>query len=202
VPGLTDLNGYHEVLVRRVLDFARARGWDKVPMAYHEQDGGDVLRLANDPTAIFMRTRPDLHLTDGRRGLLVEVKTCISPQYANATPELFPIVTARILWNVQRVRTLYVYEDPYADISAAWWAYQVFEDVPVAAIYVGTQRPEWQEYMAWIRHWQSVGVVPGDVPVRTVQTLGSGDPYVVIPERALRNLLPWHVVLEDALRRR
>jgi len=202
VPGLTDLNGYHEVLVRRVLDFARARGWDKVPMAYHEQDGGDVLRLANDPTAIFMRTRPDLHLTDGRRGLLVEVKTCVSPQYANATPELFPIVTARILWNAQRVRTLYVYEDPHAGISAAWWAYQIFEDVPVAAVYIGIQRPEWQEYMAWIRHWQSVGLVPEDVPVRTVQTNGSGDPYVVIPERVLRSLLPWHVVLEDALRKR
>jgi hypothetical protein len=42
--------------------------------------------------------------------------------------------------------------------------------------------------------------VPKDVPVRTVRTKGSGDPYVVIPERVLRGLLPWHVVLGDALR--
>jgi hypothetical protein len=200
MPQLTDLNRYHEVLVRRVLDFARAAGWSQVPMTYHSRDGGEALRLANDPTAIFMRTRPDLNLTNGRKALMVEVKTCISPQYANATPELFPIVSAIVLWRVQRVRTLYVYEDPNAGISAAWWAYQVFEDVPVTAIYLGTQRPEWREYMAWIHHWKSIGIIPADVPVKTVQTNGSGDPYVVIPERALRNLLPWHVVLGDALR--
>jgi hypothetical protein len=201
MPQLNELNGHHEVLVRRVRDFATAMGWRDVSVTYHGQVGGDALRLANDPTAIFVRTRPDLHLTNGQSALLVEVKTCVSDRYSNATPELFPIVTARVLWHVQRVRTLYVYEDPHAGISAAWWAYQLFEDVPVTAIYVGTQRPEWQQYMAWIRHWQSIGVLPGDVPVKTTQTLGSGDPYVVIPERVLRTLLPWHVVLGDALRR-
>jgi hypothetical protein len=200
MPQLTELNWHHEVLVRQVLDFARDAGWRDVPVTYHSQEGSDVLQLANDPTAVFIRTRPDLHLTNGRRALLVEVKTCISSQYANATPELFPIVAALIHWHVLGVRTLYVYEDPHAGISAAWWAYQVFEDVPVAAIYVGTQRPEWREYMAWIHRWKSISVIPADVPVKTVRTNGSGDPYVVIPERVLRNLLPWHVVLGDALR--
>jgi hypothetical protein len=200
-PGLTDLNGYHEVLVKRVDDFARAAGWRAIAMTYHNQDGGDALKLAGDNTGLYVRTLPDLVFTNGQRTILVEVKTHLSDRYSDATPELFPIVSAITLWRVQRVRTLYVYEDLHAGISAAWWAYQVFEDVPVAAIYVGTQRPEWREYMAWIRHWKSIGIIPADVPVKTVRTNGSGDPYVVIPERVLRTLLPWHVVLGDALGR-
>ncbi len=75
-----------------------------------------------------------------------------------------------------------------------------WEEVPVVAIYVGTQRPESPELEALVRHWQRSWLIPGEVPVKTVQTKGSGDPYVVIPERVLRKLLPWHVVLGDALR--
>jgi hypothetical protein len=201
MPQLTDLNGYHEVLVRRVLDFARAAGWMHVPMTYHDRESGDALRLVNDPTALYIRTLPDLNLTNGRRALMVEVKTHTSSRLSDATIELFPLIAARSRWRDLRVRTLYVYQDPNAGISAAWWAYQVFEDVPVAAIYVGTQRPDWQEHMARIRAWQSSGLIPRDVPVKTVQTAGSGDSYVVIPERVLRTLLPWHVVLGDALGR-
>jgi hypothetical protein len=201
MPQLTDLNGHHEVLVRRVLDYARAQGWRAIAMTYHEQDGGDALRLAGDNTGLYVRTFPDLVLTNGKRTILVEVKTHVSDRYADATPELFPIVAALSNWHALRVRTLYVYEDPHAGISAAWWAYQIFGDVPVSAIYVGTQRPEWREYMTWIRHFKAIGIIPEEVPVKTVQTLGSGDPYVVIPERVLRKLLPWHVVLGGALGR-
>jgi hypothetical protein len=198
-PKLTDLNGYHEVLARRVMDFARAKGWQSITMTYHEQDGGDALRLAGDNTGLYVRTFPDLVVTNGRRTILVEVKTHVSDRYSDATPELFPIVTARALWYTVGVRTLYVYEDPHAGISAAWWGHEVFEEVPVSAIYVGTQRPESPELAALVRHWRRSWLIPGEVPVKTVRTLGSGDPYVVIPERVLRKLLPWHVVLGDAL---
>jgi hypothetical protein len=201
MPQLTDLNWHHEVLVRRVLDFARAAGWSQVPMTYHDRDGGEAMKLANDPTALYIRTLPDLNLTDGMRALMVEVKTHTSTRYSDATIELFPLVAARSRWRDLGVRTLYVYEDPHTGISAAWWAYQVFEDVPVAAIYLGTQRSDWREHMARIGFWKSSGLIPADVPVKTAQTNGSGDPYVVIPERVLRTLLPWHVVLGDALGR-
>jgi len=200
-PNLTDLNEHHEVLVKRVVDFAGARGWRATTMAYHEQAGGDAVRLAGDSTGLYVRTFPDLVLTNGQRTILVEVKTHLSDRYSDATPELFPIVVARALWYTVGVRTLYVYEDPVAGISAAWWGHEVFEEVPVAAIYVGTQRPEAPELTALVRHWQRSWLIPGEVPVRTVQTKGSGDPYVVIPERVLRRLLPWHVVLGDALGR-
>jgi hypothetical protein len=200
-PRLTDLNGYHEVLVKRVEDFARAAGWRAIAMTYHNQDGGDALKLAGDNTGLYVRTLPDLVFTNGQRTILVEVKTHLSDRYSDATPELFPIVVARALWYTVGVRTLYVYEDPLAGISAAWWGHEVFEEVPVTAIYVGTQRPEYQELAALVRCWQRSWLIPADVPVKTVQTNGSGDPYVVIPERVLRNLLPWHVVLGDALGR-
>jgi hypothetical protein len=170
-------------------------------MTYHEQGGGDALRLTGDNTGLYVRTFPDLVLTNGQRTILVEVKTHVSDRYADATLELFPIVVARALWYTVGVRTLYVYEDPHASISAAWWGHEVFEGVPVSAIYVGTQRLEHPELMALVRHWQRSWLIPGEVPVKTVQTLGSGDPYVVIPERVLRTLLPWHVVLGDALGR-
>jgi len=200
MPSLTDLNGHHEDLVARVIAYARAAGWREVPMTYHDRDGGDALRLANDMTGIFFRTLPDLVLTNGRRALMVEVKTGVF-KHANAASELFPIVMARDRWRVARIPTLYVYENPHFGVSAAWWGHEVFDDVPVTAIYMGTQRPEWREYMAWVRHWQSINLIPGDVPLKTIENRGSGDPYVVIPERVLRTLLPWHVVLGDALGR-
>jgi hypothetical protein len=201
MPGLTDLNRHHEALVVRVLDFARSMGWRAITMTYHEQDGGDAFRLAGDSTGLYVRTFPDLVLTNGKRTILVEVKTHVSGRYSDATIELFPLVAARSRWRDLGARTLYLYEDPNAGISAAWWGHEVFEGVPVVAIYVGTQRQGWQEHMDRIRAWKSSGLIPRNVPVKTVQTLGSGDPYVVIPEWVLRTLLPWHVVLGDALRR-
>jgi len=147
-----------------------------------------------------VRTLPDMVVTNGQKTLLIEIKTCISSRYANATSELLPIIAARSLWNDLRVRTLYIYEDSHAGISAAWWAYQVFRDVRVSAIYIGTQRPDWKRSLDRIRDWQASGIIPRDIKIVTTSTGGSGDPYVVISENQLRNLPTWQEVLERVLR--
>jgi len=198
---LTDLNGHHEDLLDRVVRYAEHLGWRAVPVVYHGAPGGDVLRLVDDPTALYIRTLPDVVLTNGRESILVEVKTHVSARYADATPELLPIVASTALYRVVGVRTLYVYEDPHAGISGAWWAHAVFHDVPVRAIYVGAQRTQALEHLARIRYWQRMGLVPSEVEVITTRTRGSGDPYVAIPESYLRTLLPWHYALEEVLTR-
>ena len=201
MPRLTDLNGHHEDLLDRVVRYAEHLGWRAVPVVYHGAPGGDVLRLVDDPTALYIRTLPDVVLTNGRESILVEVKTHGSARYADATPELLPIVASTALYRVVGVRTRYVYEDPHAGISGAWWAHAVFHDVPVRAIYVGAQRTQALEHLARIRYWQRMGLVPSEVEVITTRTRGSGDPYVAIPESYLRTLLPWHYALEEVLTR-
>lgn len=199
MPSLSDLNGHHEDLVARIVRYAADRGWQSVPVVYHESPNGHVLKEVEDGTALYVRTLPDLVLTNGRESVMLEVKTHISMRYADATPELLPIVAATILYRTIGVRTLYVYEDPHAGISGAWWAHAVFHDVPVRAIYVGAQRTQALEHLARIRYWQRMGLVPSEVEVITTRTRGSGDPYVVIPESYLRTLLPWHYALDDLL---
>ncbi|TFU25626.1 hypothetical protein [Thermus tengchongensis] len=198
MPRLTDLNGHHEDLLDRVVRYAEHLGWRAVPVVYHGAPGGDALKLVDDPTALYIRTLPDVVLTNGRESILVEVKTHVSARYADATPELLPIVASTALYRVVGVRTLYVYEDPHAGISGAWWAHEVFHNVPVRAVYVGTQRAH-ADHMARIHYWQQMGLVPRSVPVIAKRTKGSGDPYVVIPEPYLRTLAPWHYVLDDLL---
>ncbi len=199
MPGVGHLNHHHEDLQGRVVAFARAAGWSPVAMTYHNVQNGDVLRFASDPTGLYVRTIPDLVLSNGSEALMVEVKTHASTRYSDATIELVPLVTSITLWRIMGVRTLYVYEDPNAGISAAWWAHEVFGRLPVRAIYVGTQRPEWDRLDGQISLWQLSGVIPQGVPVVRIQPKGSGDPFVVIPEATLRTLPPWEEVLGRVL---
>ncbi len=199
MPSLSELNGYHEELVARVARYAERLGWRAVPVVYHDARGGEALKLVGDETGLYMRTLPDLVVTNGRSSILVEVKTHVSNGYHDATPELFPIVVARTLYAALGVRTLYIYEDPVGGISGAWWAHQVFVDVPVRAIYIGAQRSDADEHAARISRWRSMGIIPHGVPVYRSRTRGSGDPYAVIPEGYLRTLVPWHYVLDDLI---
>jgi hypothetical protein len=197
MPGISALNQHHNDLQERVVAFAESAGWSPVVMAYHNAANGDALRFASDPTGLYVRTIPDIVLSNGRKALLVEVKSHVSTRYSDATIELFPLVAARTLWRTMGVRTLYVYEDPNAGISAGWWAHQVFDDLPVKAVYVGTQRDEWRELDDRIGRWRADGTLPREVPVVYTQPRGSGDPFVVIPEAVVRALPSW----EEALRR-
>ncbi|MFZ8812968.1 MAG: hypothetical protein ACO2OU_03725 [Thermus aquaticus] len=199
MPSVGRLNRHHEDLQRRVVAFARTAGWSSVVMTYHNAQNGDVLRFASDSTGLYVRTIPDLVLSNGKEALMVEVKSHTSTRYSDATIELVPLITAKTLWQLMGVRTLYVYEDPNAGISAAWWAHEVFDRLPVKAIYVGTQRPEWDRLDSQIFLWQFSGVIPRDVPVVRIQPQGSGDPFVVIPEATLRTLLPWEETLGRVL---
>jgi len=201
MPNLADLNHHHTVLQAAVREFIQRHGWHVLEVVYHHEGVGDtsLLQRAGDPTALYVRTLPDMVITNGQKALLLEVKTNISTRYANATPELFPIIAARSLWNDLRVQTLYIYENLHAGISAAWLAHQVFRDVRVSAIYIGTQRPDWKRSLDRIRDWQDSGIIPRDIKIVTASTGGSGDPYVVISENQLRNLPTWQEVLERVL---
>lgn len=201
MPSLSDLNGHHEDLAARVVRYAERLGWRAVPVAYHEVQGGEALKLATDDTGLYVRTLPDMVVTDGEEAVLLELKTHVTRGRHDATPELYPIVAATVLYRALGVRTLYVYEDPVAGISGAWWAHAVFLEVPVSRIFVGAQRQDWALHLARIRRWQSMGLVPANVEVAVVRTRGSGDPFVVVPEEYLRTLLPWHYVLEELMRR-
>ncbi len=199
MPSVVHLNHHHEDLQGRVMAFAQAASWSPVVMTYHNAPNGDALRFTSDPTGLYVRTIPDLVLSNGKEALLVEVKSHTSARYSDATIELVPLVTSITLWRIMGVRTLYVYEDPNAGISAAWWAHEVFDQLPVRAIYVGTQRPEWDRLDGQISLWQLSGVIPQDVPVVRMRPKGSGDPFVVIPEATLRTLPPWEKVLGRVL---
>ncbi len=201
MPRVEDLNWHHKDLQERVTAFTRSAGWSAVEMTYHKVANGGALCFTSDPTGLYVRTTPDLVISNGEEALLVEVKTHTSTRYSDATIELVPLVTAKVLWHTLGVRTLYVYEDPNAGISAAWWAHQVFEDLPVRAIYVGTQRQEWERLDSQIALWRLSGIIPGDVPVFRIQPRGSGDPFAVIPEAAIRGLPPWEEVLGQVLGR-
>jgi len=201
VPRLEDLNRHHEDLRRRVRAFAKSLGWSPVEITYHNAANGEVLRSASDLTGLYVRTIPDIVLSNGEETLLVEVKTHVSTRYSDATIELLPLVTARTLWEFVGVRTIYVYEDPNAGISAAWWAHDVFGTLPVKAVYVSTQKPGWERLDGQIALWRFSGVIPEGVPVVKTQPKGSGDPFVVIPEAAVRGLPPWEEVLGRVLGR-
>ena len=201
MPNLADLNHHHTVLQAAVRDFIQRHGWHVLEVVYHNAGAGDtrLLQQAGDPTALYIRTLPDMIITNGQKTLLIEVKTCISSRYANATLELFPVVAAINRYQIE-VQTLYVYEDPRAGISAAWRCDDLFTYIPVRAIYIGTQRPEWKRSLDRIREWQANGIIPRDIKIVTTRTGGSGDPYVVISENRLRNLPTWQEVLERILR--
>jgi hypothetical protein len=200
MPTLEDLNYHHTMMEAAVREIIQRHGWHILEVVYHNGGVGDtrLLRRASDPTALYVRTMPDMVVTNGQRTLLLEVKTHISGRYSDATPELLPIVAARALSQIG-VEILYIYEDPKAGISAAWRCNDLFTHIPVRAIYIGTQRPEWKRNREMVCQWQNSGLIPQNIKVVTTRTGGSGDPYVIIPEYQLRRLPPWPEVLERVL---
>ncbi|RTG99680.1 hypothetical protein CSW50_12135 [Thermus scotoductus] len=101
--------------------------------------------------------RQNLALTKVESGDEDPADTMTAGYKGNEEEDLSPIDStppfARHVERVVGVRTLYVYEDPHAGISGAWWAHDVFHNVPVRAVYVGTQRAH-ADHMARIHYWQ------------------------------------------------
>ena len=171
----------HEEAERIVQECLERHGYAVQPMAYHHYfDPGlaQIVGRCNQPTSLYVRTLADRLAVKMPRLFEVEVKDELKQDYPNASVEVFPLLIHTYLYLSFGVDCLYAFVFP-DDIKACWAQCVKLKEIIIPQRWRPMEKAYWEPK---IRQYF------GGVPLRSLQTGGSGDPFGLVPPAALNDM--------------
>jgi len=187
----------HQSLEVRIRTLLRDLGFLTVEETYHTIMPLEIktaLQNMYNPTALYLRGRADgvaIHPTLNI-AFEWEAKTHVSTRYHDMTLEALP-VCHHIAKSQLGAECIYCYHNPHTGHEKGFWSYNLpaIRELVIPGRWTDSQRL-WFEVT--FRKF-----LPGDITIRhTESNKGSGDPFIIIDESTVNELVSWRDLILTA----
>jgi len=183
----------HKTLESDVKSYLESRNYLIYEATYHaiaSVETRNILSRRFTPTALYLRGRADriaIH-KEYTFEFEFECKTHLNSKYHDMTLELLPLIH-HLSKSKLGVKCLYIYR--HKDMECGFW----MDELPqIRQIWIPPARWQTQQSIAW---FESISNIFFDgIDIVTSAVAGTGDPFLIIDESTVKNLVHWQSLIE------